>query len=50
MILNLKKLNKNIQYEHFKMESIQNVINLMEDNCFMDSVDLKDAYFSVANP
>ena len=47
MILNLKKLNKNIQYEHFKMESIQNVIDLMEDNCFMASVDLKDAYFSV---
>ena len=29
------------------MESIQNVIDLMEDNCFMASVDLKDAYFSV---
>lgn len=47
MILNLKNLNENIQYEHFKMESIQSVIDLMEENCFMASVDLKDAYFSV---
>ena len=47
MILNLKYLNENIFYEHFKMESIQNVIDLMEENCYMASVDLKDAYFSV---
>ena len=25
-----------------------NVIDLMEENCFMASVDLKDAYFSVS--
>ena len=38
MILNLNKINKFVNYEHFKMESINNVINPI-------SFDLKDAFF-----
>ena len=47
MILNLKNLNKHVQYNHFKMDTLQSVISLMTPNCFMASVDLKDAYYSV---
>ena len=45
MILNLKKFNKFVNYEHFKMVSIKNVINLIQTNVYMASIDLKDAFF-----
>ena len=47
MILNLKKLNEHISYVHFKMESLQNVLQLMKPGVWMGSIDLKDAYYSV---
>ena len=47
MILNLKTFNKFVNYKHFKMESINNVINLIKPNIYMASIDLKDASFSV---
>jgi hypothetical protein len=47
MILNLKSLNKFIEYKHFKMESFSTIVNMVKPNCFMASVDLKDAYYSV---
>lgn len=47
IILNLKPLNVDIQYQHFKMENLNSAINLMEKDCFMASIDLKDAYYSV---
>ena len=47
MILNLKELNKFVEYEHFKMDSIYTSIELMRPTYFMASIDLKDAYFSV---
>ncbi|CAB4019724.1 Hypothetical predicted protein [Paramuricea clavata] len=47
MILNLKSLNKFIEYKHFKMESSSTIVNMVKPNCFMASVDLKDAYYSV---
>ena len=43
--LNLKKLNENVVYRHFKMDSIWTAINLMKPN--LASIDLKDAYYSV---
>ena len=39
MILNLKQLNKHIEYEHFEMESLQTVLNIIRPNCWMASVD-----------
>ena len=48
MILNLKKINKDVTYKHFKMDSLQSALQLISPNCFMTSVDLKDAYYSVA--
>ena len=32
MILNLKQLNKSNEYEHFKMESLQSVLNIIRPN------------------
>ena len=48
MILNLKNLNKFISHIHFKMDTLQSCINLMTKNCFMASLDLTDAYYSVS--
>ena len=47
MILNLKELNKLIVYQHFKMDSLKTVTDLMTQGCFMASVDIKDAYYTV---
>ena len=48
LILNMKDLNKqNITKEKFKMESLNSCILLMDQNCFMASLDLKDAYHSI---
>jgi hypothetical protein len=48
MILNLKEFNKWVNYNHFKMESIHTCTQLMKPHCFMGSIDLKDAYFSIS--
>ena len=47
MILNLKHLNKHIEYELFKMESLQIFLNIIRPNCWMASVDLKDEFCTV---
>jgi len=48
IILNLKSLNPFIEYEHFKMEHLNAALTLVSENCFMASIDLKDAYYSVS--
>ena len=47
LILNLKRLNIHVEYQHFKMDTLRSAINMMRPNCYMGSVDLKDAYYSV---
>ena len=47
MILNLSQLNDFIKYEHFKMDNIKTVLNLITPNCYMCKIDLKDAYYSI---
>lgn len=47
LILNLKNLNEHVEYHHFKMDTLQSAIRLMKQNCYMASVDLRDAYYSV---
>ena len=46
-ILNLKKLNQNIPYLHFKMESLKGVKNIIQEGDWMVKIDMKDAYFTV---
>ena len=48
LILNLRKLNESMPYMHFKMDTFDKVIKLVRQNCFMCTVDIKDAYYSVA--
>lgn len=47
-ILNLKNLNKFIKPTHFKMEDYRTASKLITPNCFMASIDLKDAYFLIS--
>ena len=47
MILNLVKLNKLVEYHHFKMDRLQAAMKLVQPHSFMTSIDLKDAYYSV---
>ena len=47
MILNLKRLNKFVGYKHFKMESLQNILELIKPGVYMGSIDLKDAIYSI---
>ena len=47
MILNLKSINEFIEYHKFKMETLVSIIKLMREGCFMCSLDLSDAYYSV---
>ena len=47
LILNLKQLNEHIEYCHFKMERLCTALRLIKPGCFMGSVDLSDAYYSV---
>lgn len=47
MIFNLKNLNQYANKLHFKMDTLNTIIKLVEKDCFMASIDLKDAYYSV---
>ncbi|XP_048259405.1 uncharacterized protein LOC125384396 [Haliotis rufescens] len=46
-ILNMKKLNAFIPYNHFKMESLSLLKDVIQENAYMCKLDLKDAYFSI---
>ena len=47
LILNLKSLNEYIDIEHFKMHGLKEILKLVERNCYMTSLDIKDAYYSI---
>ena len=47
MILNLKRLNKFVDYKSFKMESLQNVLELIRQGIYIASIDLKDDFYSL---
>lgn len=47
MIIDLLDLKTVLEYQHFKMESLQTVVDLCVPGCFMGSLDLSDAYYSV---
>lgn len=46
-ILNLKKLNKFIKTQHFKLEDLRVAQKLVQINSYLAKIDLKDAYFLV---
>ena len=47
MILNLKEFNKYAEKIHFKMETLQSILFLVTQNCFMTNLDLVDAFLTV---
>ena len=48
VILKLKYLNEFVEYHHLKMENLKSAIICMSRNCYMASIDLKDAYYSLS--
>ena len=47
LILNLKNLNEYIDIEHFKMHVLNEILKLVERNCYMAALDRKDAYHCI---
>ena len=47
VILNLKELNEAVSYAKFKMETLDSIIKLMRKDCFMCSLDLTNAYYTI---
>ena len=47
MILNLKNLNQHANKLHFKMDTLNTITKLVDKDCFMAFIDLKDAYYYV---
>ena len=47
VIFSLKKLNESVSYHHFKLDTLQTAVQLVTPGCFMTSIDLKDAYYSI---
>ena len=45
LILNLKELNTNIVYHHFKMETFESALKLVKPNCFFASVDIRHIWY-----
>lgn len=46
-ILNLKKLNKEIDKKKFKMQTLKSILCLVRPNAFMAKLNIKDAYYSI---
>ena len=47
MILNLKKFNNYIDKHKFKMETLNSMLDMVQQNSWMTSVDLSDAYLVI---
>ena len=45
--LYLSDLNVSVEFNHFKMERLEATCRLLTKGCFMASIDLSDAYYSV---
>ena len=48
MVLNVKKFNKSVEYERFKMENMSAATQMMRRGCFIASLDMRHAYYSVS--
>ena len=47
LIWNLKGSNKYLEYKHFKIQTFQSVLPLIQPDYFTATIDLKGAYYSV---
>ena len=46
-VINLRPLNQYLKTQHFKMDTLKTVLNLVKKDDWAISIDLKDAYFHV---
>ena len=46
-VVNLRKLNRTIPYQKFKMETMQNLKEVLQKGDLMIKIDLRDAYYSI---
>ena len=46
-LINLKHLNQFTPYQHFKMDGLHSLLNILKKINYMYKLDLKDSYFSV---
>ena len=46
-VINLKDLNILLQYDHFKMEGIHLLRDILQPKDWLGKIDLKDAYFVI---
>ncbi len=49
-VISLRYLNKFVSYYHFKQETFSVVLDLLQENDFLTSVDMEQAYFSSTYP
>ena len=47
IIGNFIHLNKNIEYKKFKQDTVKTVLDMVRPNCYMVSIDLTDAYYTI---
>ena len=47
LILNLRRLNGFVKYEHFKMDGNKTILNMITKIYYMATIDFKDTYYSV---
>ena len=47
LILDLSDLNDSLNVQHFKMDNIHTATTLISPGCYLASIDLRDAYYSV---
>ncbi|XP_068739556.1 uncharacterized protein [Montipora capricornis] len=47
VIFNLKSLNQAVTYHKFKMDTLESAVRLMKPGCFISSIDLHNAYYSI---
>ena len=48
LIANLKSLNEWVKFVHFKMEGVEDVINLMRPGMYMVSIDFTSSFYSIS--
>ena len=48
LILNLKHLNEDAEYCQYKLETFADILKLVKSNCYMASLDIKDAYLCIS--
>lgn len=46
-VINLRYLNEFVHYDHFKQQTFKVVLDLLQENDYLTSIDLQDAYFSI---